>query len=174
VAGVKVSDGALAIVRAAGLDQAAVGGDGAGGAPGVGEDGERADGVGGHVVLGGVGGAVDGEGPVAGVVPAAAAGEGDVGGAKVGAVEDDDAVVGQQLHVHRRHADAGLEKLPSPSSGRGSKAEEEEEERTCNRAIHVYNSKASTSQQLTALWSVLLPLPAYLFKRGIRCIHART
>ena len=41
------------VVLAAGLDERAVGGDGGRGAPGVGEDGERAEHVGGDVVLGG-------------------------------------------------------------------------------------------------------------------------
>lgn len=66
-----------------------------------------------------MGGAVGGEGPVVLILPAAAAGEGDVGGTKVGAVEDDDAVVVEELHVHGRDADAGLEERPSAAGGIG-------------------------------------------------------
>ena len=42
----------------------------------------------------------------------AAHGEGDVGGPRVGAVEHEDEVAGEDLHVHRRHADARVEELP--------------------------------------------------------------
>lgn len=90
----------VAVVEAAGLEERAVGGEGAGGAPCVGLDGERAESVGGEVVEDGVGGAVEFEGHVTGVEAAAAVGEGDVGWAEVGAVEDDDLVVVHHLHVH--------------------------------------------------------------------------
>lgn len=94
------SDGVVAVVVAAGLDEGAVRRDGAGGAPGVGEHREGADGVGGDVVLHGVGGAVHRERGVAWVVAAFPGGEGDVGGAEVRTIEDDDAVGVEELHVH--------------------------------------------------------------------------
>lgn len=94
-------DAALSVVEAAGLDQATVLCYGSGGAPDVGLDHERAEGVGGDVVFGGVGGAVDFEGGFFGVVAALAFGQGQVRFAEVGAVKEDDAVVVEELHVHR-------------------------------------------------------------------------
>lgn len=48
------------------------------------------------------------------------------------AVEDDDLVGGEELHVHGGDADARVEEVPFPSvaggSGRGDKDEEEEED----------------------------------------------
>ena len=46
-----------------------------------------------------------------------AGGEGQVGRADVGAVEEDQAVVVQELHVHPRHADVPKE-LPAPGGAR--------------------------------------------------------
>jgi len=45
-------------------------------------------------------------------VAAAAAGEGEIGEAEVGAVEDDDGVGVEELHVHGDNADGFVEKLP--------------------------------------------------------------
>ncbi|KAJ8446317.1 hypothetical protein Cgig2_005848 [Carnegiea gigantea] len=81
VGGVEGAYDTVAIIEVAGLKEAAVGEGGAGGAPGVSEEGEWEEGVGGRVELGRVGRAVDG-------VAAAVAGvEGEVGGAEVGAVK---------------------------------------------------------------------------------------
>lgn len=63
----------------------------AGGAPGIGEDGERAEGEGGGIEEGGVGCAVAvGEGAVGGVEAAVTGGEVELGGTDVGSVEKDD------------------------------------------------------------------------------------
>lgn len=106
--GGKEADFAVAGVVATGLDEGAVGVDGAGGAPDVRPDGEGTEGVGGGVVEDGVGGAVE----LDGFVIAAAGfsgGEGEVGGAEVCPVEDDDLVVVEELHVHGGDADGFLE-----------------------------------------------------------------
>ena len=44
-------------------------------------------------------------------------GEGQVGESKVGAVEDDDAVVVEELHVHGDNADVFVEELPLSLGG---------------------------------------------------------
>ena len=46
-------------------------------------------------------------------------GQRDVGGPRVGAVEHQDEVPRQQLHVHRRDADARMEELPFSLERRG-------------------------------------------------------
>lgn len=119
VAGGEGAELVMAVVEAAGLEKGAVGDDGGRGAPGVGLDGEGAERVGGEVVEDRVGGAVELEGHIAGVVAAATVGEGDVGGAEVGAVEDDDPVVAHDLHVHGRDADAALKEEPVAASRGG-------------------------------------------------------
>jgi len=113
------SHSSFAVVEAAGLNERAVGGDGGGGAPYVGLDEAGAEGVGGDVVFDGVGGAVCFDDLFARVVAAAAAGEGEVGEAEVGAVEDEDGVGVEELHVHGDNADASLEKLPLAAAACG-------------------------------------------------------
>lgn len=114
-AGGEGAEGGVAVVEAASLEEGAVGGESSGGAPGVGAEGEWAEGVVGEVVEDGVGGAVELEGEVVGVEAAAVVGEGDVGGAEVGAVEDYDLVVVHYLHVHGGDAYAALQLHPVPS-----------------------------------------------------------
>lgn len=65
----------------------------------------RAEGVGSDVVEDGVGGAIFGF-DVLVVVAALAGGEREVGEAEIGAVEHDDLVVLEDLHVHGGDADA--------------------------------------------------------------------
>lgn len=107
----------FAVVEAAGLNQRSVGGDGGGGAPYVCLKEKRAEGVVGDVVFDGVGGAVCFDDLFVRVVAAAAAWEGEVGEAEVGAVENEDSVGVEELHVHGDNADAFLEKLPLAGGG---------------------------------------------------------
>lgn len=75
----------------------------------------RAEGVGSDVVEDGVGGAIFGF-DVLVVVAALAGGEREVGEAEIGAVEHDDLVVLEDLHVHGGDANAFLEEDPVPAS----------------------------------------------------------
>ncbi|CAN6682784.1 unnamed protein product [Malus baccata var. baccata] len=118
---------ALPVVEATGLDQAAVGRNGAGGAPDIGLDHEWAERVGGDVVLNGVGSAVNFESGVVGILAAFTIGQGQVGHAKVGAVVDDDAVVVEELHVHGGNANVLLQEHPFAAAGVGRLRNYEEE-----------------------------------------------
>ena len=71
------------------------------------------------MVLGGVGGAVVDEGGVAGVVAAAAVWEEEAGGPEVCAVEENETVANEELHVHGGDPTFGNEGLP-PSCRRGA------------------------------------------------------
>jgi len=91
---------AFAVVVAAGLDEGAVGDGATRGTPDVGLDEEGAEGVGCDVVFDGVSGAVCFENLFGEIVAARTVGESEVGKAEVGAVEDDDTVIVEELHVH--------------------------------------------------------------------------
>ncbi|KAI8002358.1 hypothetical protein LOK49_LG08G00343 [Camellia lanceoleosa] len=119
ITGLEKSDSTITVVETASLNQTAVRGERAGGAPDVGEDGERAEGVGDDVVFDGMGSAVGFQNDVVGVESAFVVGERDVGGAEVGAVEDYDTVVGEELHVHGSYANVVFEEGPPASSGGG-------------------------------------------------------
>lgn len=110
VARPELTDPTNAVSVTAGLDENSVSVDGAGGAPRVGADSERTEGVGDDVVEKGVSGAVGSVG--FGRANAFAAGEGEIGGTHVGPVEDYDLVVFEELHVHGRDSDARMEKIP--------------------------------------------------------------
>jgi len=103
---------AVAAGEAAGLEERAVGEQGTRGAPWVGGERVRVEHVGAEVQEHRVRRAVGGAAVVGGGRARRLRGEGDVGRTRVGAVEHEDEVTREQLHVHRRHADARVEELP--------------------------------------------------------------
>lgn len=77
------------------------------------------DGVGSDIVFDRMGGAIDFECKIVGVVAAFVIGEGNVGGSEISAVKDDNTVGVEELHVHGGDTNVGEEEVPLAATRSG-------------------------------------------------------
>lgn len=113
----KLTEFAKAVEVAAGLDEGTIGEELAGGAPGVGEDGEGAEGVSLKVEENRVSITVSFQNRVILVIATVVSGEAYPGRTDVGTVEEHDGVEAGDGGVHGSYAGIGDEEFPRPGQG---------------------------------------------------------